>query len=103
MSEYPEALIDKVAEAFFNVEVDPQHDFAYLVGKASTGEGDYAEILRDVRAGARAALDALGLRKEWAYTANGKFAFGPYDRPIHAADELDRADRYVTEWEPVNE
>jgi hypothetical protein len=90
MSEYPEALIDKVAEAFFNVEVEPQYDFAYLVGKAATNEGDYAEILRDVRAGARAALDALGLREEWL---NGV-------KPAWVTSDMEPAKhRYVTEWE----
>lgn len=60
MNEYPEALVEKVAAACFNVEVEPQYDYAYLVRRAATNEGDYAEILRDVRAGAVAALDALG-------------------------------------------
>ena len=70
MSEYPEALIEKVAKAIR--DTDPATTRGYL----SEGRGH-----SDSRAYAAAALDALGLREEWATSLT---------TPVH---------RYATAWE----
>lgn len=63
---YPEHVVDRVAAAFWNTEMGENvrdWDFEYLKAKAAEGYGDYGVILADVRAGAVAALEALGFRE----------------------------------------
>ena len=82
MSEYPEALIEKVATAIRAAYADSVGDDI----------GDYDGGVAEWMGEAVAALDALGLREELsALYVNDLGKVASKDRARH---------RYVTEWEP---
>ncbi|GAA1788045.1 hypothetical protein [Agromyces lapidis] len=79
MSEWPETLVEKVAIAIFQWDIE-EHDEPKPIW---TGLND---VQRDVwRSGATAALDALGLREETRDSWNPR--------------DIER--RFVTPWEDV--
>ena len=75
--EYPKWLIQRVAAAFWNAQMDSSgdYDYDYLVERAKTGEGDYAEILAGIHAGSVGVLDALGFKRRFS---SGQLVAGQY-------------------------
>lgn len=98
---YPDWLIQRVARAFWDTQVQPEYDYDYLYRRAQTTEGDYAEILADLHKGATQALDALGFTRDFAL---GRLVGGmlTYAYKNEGADWHERWTAR-TEWKEVEE